>query len=325
MRDLALQKLVVRIVAAVVGGTFLFAFVANQPIVMDFAWHQEKKADPSSIQNMAAKPAATEIALQDSEPDVRAKTEPSKPVAVSQLARPDMPQADTRRRSAPQQKTGTIRGRVVFKGTAPERVLLFEGPPKVDSEFCGKFEIFDESLVVNPLNNGVKNVFVYLVDKANSEVNRLQPEIASETKLVGCRLDPRCMLVQRPQEIRFHNVDSIPHYVAPDPTNFGLYGGSVQPGKTVSFPAKHAVAMPSLFICAIHPWIRGWILVTDHPFAAITNTDGTFEISGLPYGEHRFRIFHERGRLLHRGTPITVDSEFIELPDFEFEASEFNY
>ena len=32
----------------------------------------------------------------------------------------------------------------------------------------------------------------------------------------------------------------------------------------------------------------------DHPYAALTDKDGKFQIDNLPVGEHNFRIWHER-------------------------------
>ena len=33
--------------------------------------------------------------------------------------------------------------------------------------------------------------------------------------------------------------------------------------------------------CNIHGWMKGWILVCDHPFFAVTDKDGSFVITGV--------------------------------------------
>jgi hypothetical protein len=45
---------------------------------------------------------------------------------------------------------------------------------------------------------------------------------------------------------------------------------------------------PIPLTCDIHPWMKGWIMVFDHPFFAVTGADGSFEIQGVPPGTHNF-------------------------------------
>ncbi len=42
-----------------------------------------------------------------------------------------------------------------------------------------------------------------------------------------------------------------------------------------------------------HGGTRGWVVVVDHPYAALTGSDGTFRIEGLPPGEHELTVWHE--------------------------------
>ncbi len=37
--------------------------------------------------------------------------------------------------------------------------------------------------------------------------------------------------------------------------------------------------------CVQHPWTRGYIAVFDHPYFAVTESDGSFKIDSLPPGE----------------------------------------
>ena len=46
--------------------------------------------------------------------------------------------------------------------------------------------------------------------------------------------------------------------------------------------------------CDVHPWMRSYISVLDHPFFAVTKEDGKFEIKGLPAGEYEIEAFHEK-------------------------------
>jgi hypothetical protein len=44
--------------------------------------------------------------------------------------------------------------------------------------------------------------------------------------------------------------------------------------------------------CNIHPWMRGFIVVTDEP-AAVTDQQGRFVIADVPAGSYQLRVWHE--------------------------------
>jgi hypothetical protein len=46
--------------------------------------------------------------------------------------------------------------------------------------------------------------------------------------------------------------------------------------------------------CDAHPWMTGWLVVTDHPFVAVTDERGAFKIDGVPPGSYQLQIWHER-------------------------------
>jgi hypothetical protein len=222
-------------------------------------------------------------------------------------------------------RTGTIRGRIVFDGPPPEHKLLISGLPRVDQAVCSQTEHYDESLLVNPLNNGIKNVFVYVVRRKEFQAATTLRQTPVKVRFIGCRVEPRCVAVQTEQELHFHYDDPVLHI--PDmkpsanhswPWHFPIDGVS-----RGSF--RHTEALPFQYTCAIHPWIRGWILVCDHPFATITDTDGNFAIRGVRYGEHKLRVFHEGGGLLNHSLKVVINSDEVELPDLSFEASRFGY
>ena len=45
--------------------------------------------------------------------------------------------------------------------------------------------------------------------------------------------------------------------------------------------------------CDVHPWMRSWVGVVDHPFFAVSGPDGSFAIAGLPQGEYEVEAWHE--------------------------------
>lgn len=45
--------------------------------------------------------------------------------------------------------------------------------------------------------------------------------------------------------------------------------------------------------CNVHEWMQAWIYVSKHPYAAVTQADGTYEIAGVPPGEYNAMVWHE--------------------------------
>ena len=57
--------------------------------------------------------------------------------------------------------------------------------------------------------------------------------------------------------------------------------------------------------CDVHPWMRAWLAILDHPFFARTGPDGTFRLAGIPVGEYTLAAWHERfGRKEVRATVL---------------------
>ena len=69
---------------------------------------------------------------------------------------------------------------------------------------------------------------------------------------------------------------------------------------------KQAEQEPISVVCDIHAWMRAYHLPIDHPFAALSAADGTFEIKDLPAGKHEFKVWHEAGGLLEKSLVVMV-------------------
>ena len=50
---------------------------------------------------------------------------------------------------------------------------------------------------------------------------------------------------------------------------------------------------PITLKCDFHRWMEAHLWVMDHPFYAVTNTEGEFEISDLPPGKYTLVAWHE--------------------------------
>ena len=48
------------------------------------------------------------------------------------------------------------------------------------------------------------------------------------------------------------------------------------------------------FKCDVHKWMNSYAGVVDHPYFAVTSTDGSFSLPNLPPGDYVVEAWHER-------------------------------
>jgi gas vesicle protein len=68
-----------------------------------------------------------------------------------------------------------------------------------------------------------------------------------------------------------------------------------QPVKGLSTERTFEVAEVMIPVrCDVHKWMGAYVGVVDHPFFAVTESDGRFELGGLPAGEYVVEAWHEQ-------------------------------
>jgi hypothetical protein len=218
---------------------------------------------------------------------------------------------------------GSISGIILFDGAAPSLPpKVRKGVSKVDVAVCAASEdIPDESLVVSK-NGGIANVFVYLAKKPKG-VKFDPPESQPFLDQEKCIFAPRGLLLRSGVEFELKNSDKVPHNVATSPNANAGTNNSMPPGSSMKGSYRNPEQAPFQSKCAIHPWMEFWTLVVDHPYAAVTDADGKFEIPNLPPGKYKFRVFHERGKLLERGVEIVVQPEAETKVEWKYAAGKF--
>lgn len=206
---------------------------------------------------------------------------------------------------------GVLAGTVRFQGDIPKRtVLIKRGKASVDGQCCAAAaDILGERLIVAP-DGGVANVFVYLA-KAPKGVS-LPPvpaePVAFDQK--NCVFLPHALIVRTNQVILVKNGDQVTHNAHTYPIRNAAFNQMI-PGHersgTAFVYARPEIA-PVAVKCDLHPWMRAWHLPLDHPYGALTDKAGFFEISNLPAGEHQFRVWHEKAGFLDRDYPVTIEA-----------------
>ncbi len=190
---------------------------------------------------------------------------------------------------------GSIRGRIVFEGDVPRLPpLVAQGMSKVDASVCAKDgDIPDEHLIIHPENRGVANAVVYFAKCPLGASNEYAHPGEIEVDIVGCQMAPHVVFGRTGDLFSVRNRDPVPHNLAFNPmkNDNAVDCGPIRDFFQLKF--KVPEPMPFQVKCAVHPWIGGYWLVLDHPYAAVTDMDGRFEISSIPPGKHKLLFWHE--------------------------------
>lgn len=204
----------------------------------------------------------------------------------------------------------TLTGRLVFSGnlTKPDRLEITR-----DEDVCGDLGLTDESLIVDPKNRGLRNVAVWLYTRKDIEVHPSYDAAAAKPVVLDnrdCRFEPRFLRVRTGQMMHSTNADPIAHNVA-------VYGNLNTPFSTV-LPRDQPLEtvfqreerVPIRVDCSIHAWMRAYLVITKHPYSAVTDRNGNFRIENVPSGTWEFRFWHERPGYI---AGFTTDDGAVEL------------
>jgi len=206
---------------------------------------------------------------------------------------------------------GSIEGQFVVDSKLDVPIRYKKGDPTLkDPAVCAVADIPDDSLVVNPTNNGIANVFIYL-RKAPASIHpdhKAVPTTKVTFDQTGCRFHPHGMAVRVGQTVNCISSDGVAHNLHTNPIAGSASNFIVQPNDKVGQDVKFAVVetLPVKVVCDIHNWMDAYWLVTDHPYVAVTDVDGKFKIENLPVGEHSFRVWQERCGYVNREYKVKV-------------------
>jgi plastocyanin len=209
----------------------------------------------------------------------------------------------------------TISGSVKLEGTPPEaRVIRMSSDPLCMPEG----PTLSEVVVVGP-GNGLQNVFVYVKDGLGDR-RFAAPKTPVVLDQKGCKYMPHVFGVQVGQPVQILNSDQTLHNVhaVPKANQEFNFGQPLKGMTTTRTFDKPEVMVP--FKCDVHGWMAAYGGVVPHPFFAVTTSDGSFEIKGLPAGTYTIEAWHER--FGPQTQQVTVDGTGAGTADFSYKASE---
>ena len=220
---------------------------------------------------------------------------------------------------AAEPKWGHLSGRFLYDGDPPAAKSL--PVPDLKVQKIGGKEVPDETLVVGE-DGGIANVFLWLrpASGAKPPIHPMYDDVEESTvELVArdYRLHPHALFVRTGQQLTVRLGDKDIGYSLNFQTiRNSPYGGLIPAGGSVKLTFNAPERVPLDITCNIHPWIHGRILVTDHPYVAITDRQGRFEIRNLPVGKWDFVALHKRAGYI---TQPTIDGRQLEWKRGTFE------
>ena len=207
-----------------------------------------------------------------------------------------------------------VKGTVKFQGTVPKpsHIDMSADPKCVQAHPGGGTS---EDILVD--GGSLRNVIVY-VSQGLGDAKFDPPQEAAVIEQKGCLYRPHVVTVRANQELKVLNSDNTTHNIHPMPNNNRELNQSQAPGMPFSMTfAREEIAIPVK--CNIHPWMRSYIAVFKHPYFAVTDKDGNFEIPTLPQGSYTITAWHEKlGTTFQK---VTVGESETKTVDFVFKAA----
>jgi hypothetical protein len=194
---------------------------------------------------------------------------------------------------------GTLTGRITWGGqTVPKQRRL-----KItrDSKHClAGGPILSEDYVINPKNKGVRWVIGFLMANGKKPLP-VHPDLRRPASRVVTldisfgRFKPHVVVMRRGQDLTINNSQPICYNA-----HWSGFDARDQAGNVLLAPNSSQLLRdmkPQRVVLSvrdnIHPWMKAWIKVFDHPYFAVTDANGKFTIPKAPAGNHRLILWQE--------------------------------
>jgi hypothetical protein len=188
---------------------------------------------------------------------------------------------------------GTIRGTVKWLGTLPRLTPseINKDPQICDPQGLKRRDL--ERLLVSP-SGGIANTVVFLRKITQGKAMNL-PEPRRHLNQKNCRYEPHILLVPAQASMSAKNSDPLLHTVQMSGSaDYNL--PFVLAGQEITRPMTREGKVS--LRCNVHVWMNAEMMVAPHPYYAVTDQDGNFELTQVPPGEYETVAWHEGWRVV---------------------------
>lgn len=185
--------------------------------------------------------------------------------------------------------TGTFQGQVRWRGPSV-RPTVFE--VRQDENTCAPSGKMERLLLDVTPEGQLAGVCVYL-DQVNGGRRWTRTEVESEylTLFEGCSLRPSMLIVPVGGNLTVRSQDDLWHLLQvprgtmePLELDLAIHGARRR--------ARIGVKGPIRIECERHMWEFAYLFGAEHPYIAISDNGGTFQIRGVPAGTYQVRLWH---------------------------------
>ena len=207
---------------------------------------------------------------------------------------------------------GTLSGRVNFDGNPPKKKTI-----KMDADpVCGsshKEPVYNQSFIINEAGY-LQNVLVYLKDVKYDGNTPDTPAVLDQN---GCMYSPHVQGMMVGQDLLIKNSDATLHNIHGLPKLISEFNFAMP--KVVKEKAiKMAKAENFIKIkCDVHSWMKAYISVFDHPYFAVTDDSGHYQIDNIPPGDYEVIAWQEKFKDKTLNASVTV-SDSASAQNFTF-------
>ena len=185
--------------------------------------------------------------------------------------------------------SGSVSGKVNFQGKAPKKKTVKMGADPI----CGaahKTPPYRQSFVMNE-EGYLKNVMVYLNNvKYDGKASESQAILDQN----GCLYSPHVQGMMAGQHLLIKNSDATLHNIHGLPKlnsefNFAMPKVVKEKAIVINKP-EH----PIYIKCDVHPWMKSYISVFDHPYFSVTDEAGNYKTENIPNGTYEVVAWQEK-------------------------------
>jgi len=185
---------------------------------------------------------------------------------------------------------GTLKGHVKYDGKSPKKKRLrMDADPVCGSSHSGS--VYSENFKMAQ-DGSMEDALIWLKNVSYSGGVPSGPVVLDQK---GCIYTPHVFGMVAGQDLLIKNSDATLHNIHSMPKvnkEFNFAMPKVVKEKKTTFSKSEPD--PFYIKCDVHPWMKSWVLVSDHPYYAVTDKNGNFSIENIPAGTYDVVCWQEK-------------------------------